>query len=390
MLVKEYEVKICENKEENKVFYNSSNLNEKFLNLYNHIKIYEKENKLLIMTLKLREYIENLKLELKSLENCANSNGENNKINSFLRKAKREFKEIDIKINSINKDNSKALEEELIDEVLLNLKYKLLESIKEYNEELNRDYLYHNQLRVDFGIQCNELKNKFLEELKTYLESSSKRIKENINLKSRVVLKEIKLTSKEDINLEVVDIIKNDILELSAVNEEIFNIYRKHEKEIHDSFFESLNKLGIKESEEHDSYKCEKVDYTSLNKRFFKLIEFFNKGFLKNKILMDIEKFIGHENIENKMEIELLYALDLFKEEYIKSIEGLILNLKERLEENIYSNFEGDYGKLFSVEDQSEILNNMYLNLKNVESNNFNKITLVDYLNNSKRSKRYT
>lgn len=390
MLVKEYEVKIYENKEENKVLYNSSNLNEKFLNLYNHIKIYEKENKLLIMTLKLREYIENLKLELKSLENCANSNEENNKINSFLRKAKREFKEIDIKINSINKDNSKALEEELIDEVLLNLKYKLLESIKEYNEELNRDYLYHNQLRVDFGIQCNELKNKFLEELKTYLESSSKRIKENINLKSRVVLKEIKLTSKEDINLEVVDIIKNDILELSAVNEEIFNIYRKHEKEIHDSFFESLNKLGIKESEEHDSYKCEKVDYTSLNKRFFKLIEFFNKGFLKNKILMDIEKFIGHENIENKMEIELLYALDLFKEEYIKSIEGLILNLKERLEENIYSNFESDYGKLFSVEDQSEILNNMYLNLKNVESNNFNKITLVDYLNNSKRSKRYT
>ncbi|EOU1464909.1 TPA: hypothetical protein I9093_000399 [Clostridium perfringens] len=390
MLVKEYEVKICENKEENKVLYNSSNLNEKFLNLYNHIKIYEKENKLLIMTLKLREYIENLKLELKSLENCANSNGENNKINSFLRKAKREFKEIDIKINSINKDNSKALEEELIDEVLLNLKYKLLESIKEYNEELNRDYLYHNQLRVDFGIQCNELKNKFLEELKTYLESSSKRIKENINLKSRVVLKEIKLTSKEDINLEVVDIIKNDILELSVVNEEVFNIYRKYEKEIHDSFFESLNKLGIKESEEHDSYKCEKVDYTSLNKRFFKLIEFFNKGFLKNKILMDIEKFIGHENIENKMEIELLYALDLFKEEYIKSIEGLILNLKERLEENIYSNFESDYGKLFSVEDQSEILNNMYLNLKNVESNNFNKITLVDYLNNSKRSKRYT
>lgn len=389
MLVKEYEVKICENKEENKVLYNSSNLNEKFLNLYNHIKIYEKENKLLIMTLKLREYIENLKLELKSLENCANSNGENNKINSFLRKAKREFKEIDIKINSINKDNSKALEEELIDEVLLNLKYKLLESIKEYNEELNRDYLYHNQLRVDFGIQCNELKNKFLEELKTYLESSSKRIKENINLKSRVVLKEIKLTSKEDINLEVVDIIKNDILELSVVNEEVFNIYRKYEKEIHDSFFESLNKLGIKESEEHDSYKCEKVDYTSLNKRFFKLIEFFNKGFLKNKILMDIEKFIGHENIENKMEIELLYALDLFKEEYIKSIEGLILNLKERLEENIYSNFESDYGKLFSVEDQSEILNNMYLNLKNVESNNFNKITLVDYLNNSKRSKRY-
>ena len=390
MLVKEYEVKICENKEENKVLYNSSNLNEKFLNLYNHIKIYEKENKLLIMTLKLREYIENLKLELKSLENCANSNGENNKINSFLRKAKREFKEIDIKINSINKDNSKALEEELIDEVLLNLKYKLLESIKEYNEELNRDYLYHNQLRVDFGIQCNELKNKFLEELKTYLESSSKRIKENINLKSRVVLKEIKLTSKEDINLEVVDIIKNDILELSVVNEEVFNIYRKYEKEIHDSFFESLNKLGIRESEGHDSYKCEKVDYTSLNKRFFKLIEFLNKGFLKNKILMDIEKFIGHENIENKMEIELLYALDLFKEEYIKSIEGLILNLKERLEENIYSNFESDYGKLFSVEDQSDILNNMYLNLKNVESNNFNKITLVDYLNNSKRSKRYT
>ena len=385
MLVKEYEIKICEDKAENKVLYNSSNLNEKFLKLYKDIKEYKKENKLLIMTLKLREYIENLKLELESLENCANSNEEHNKINSFLRKAKREFKEIDIKLNSISKDNFKSLEEELIDEVLLNLKYKLLESIKEYNEELNRDYLYHNELRVDFGIQCKDLKEKFLEELKTYLESSSKRIKENINLKSKVVLKEIKLSSKEDINLDLVDIIKNDILELNSVNEEIFNIYKKYEKAIHESFFESLNKLGIKKSHNLVSYKCEKVDYTSLNKRFFKLIESFNKGSLKNKILIDIENFIGHENIENKMEIELLYALDLFKEEYIKSIEELILNLKERLEENIYSNFEGDYGKLFSVEDQSEILNNMYLNIKNVESNNFNKITLVDYLNNSKK-----
>ncbi|ELC8350201.1 hypothetical protein QYB82_001006 [Clostridium perfringens] len=385
MLVKEYEVKVSKDKEENKALYNSQSLNEKFLKLYRHIKEYEKENKLLIMILKLREYIKDLKIELESLEKCASSNGENNKINSFLRKSKRQFKEIDIKLNSINKDNFKSLEEELIDEVLLNLKYKLLESIKEYNEELNKDYLYHNELRVDFGIQCTDLKEKFLEELKTYLESSSKKIKENINLKSKVVLKEIKLTSKEDINLDLVDIIKNDILELNSVNEEIFNIYKKYEKAIHESFFESLNKLGIKKSHNHVSYKCEKVDYTSLNKRFFKLIESFNKGSLKNKILIDIENFIGHENIENKMEIELLYALDLFKEEYIKSIEELILNLKERLEENIYSNFEGDYGKLFSVEDQSEILNNMYLSLKNVEANNFNKITLVDYLNNSKR-----
>lgn len=349
MLVKEYEVKVSKDKEENKELYNSQSLNEKFLKLYRHIKEYEKENKLLIMILKLREYIKELKIELESLEKCANSNGEDNKINYFLKKAKREFKEIDIKLNSINKDNFKSLEGELIDEVLLNLKYKLLESIKEYNEELNKDYLYHNELRVDFGIQCKDLKEKFLEELKTYLESSSKKIKENINLKSKVVLKEIKLTSKEDINLDLVDIIKNDILELNSVNEEIFNIYKKYEKAIHESFFESLNKLGIKKSHNLVSYKCEKVDYTSLNKRFFKLIESFNKGSLKNKILIDIENFIGHENIENKMEIELLYALDLFKEEYIKSIEELILNLKERLEENIYSNFEGDYGKLFSV-----------------------------------------
>ncbi|MDB2047336.1 hypothetical protein PM021_14690, partial [Clostridium perfringens] len=289
MLVKEYEVKVSKDKEENKALYNSQSLNEKLLKLYRHIKEYEKENKLLIMILKLREYIKELKIELESLEKCASSNGENNKINSFLRKAKREFKEIDIKLNSITKDNFKSLEEELIDEILLNLKYKLLESIKEYNEELNRDYLYHNELRVDFGIQCKDLKEKFLEELKTYLESSSKKIKENINLKSKVVLKEIKLTSKEDINLDLVNIIKNDILELNSVNEEIFNIYKKYEKAIHESFFESLNKLGIKESDNLVSYKCEKVDYTSLNKRFFKLIESFNKGFLKNKILIDIE-----------------------------------------------------------------------------------------------------
>jgi len=385
MLVKEYEVKVSKDKEENKVLYNSQSLEEKFLKLYNHIKEYKKENKLLIMVLKLKEYIKDLKIELEYLEKYAGSNRENNKINSFLRKSKKEFMDIYIKLNSITKDNIKSLQEDLIDEVLLNLKYKLLESIKEYSEEINKDYLFHNKLRVDFGIQCKELKEKFLEELKIYLESSSKIIKKNINLKSKVVLKEIKLSSKEDINLSLVDIIKNDILELNSVNEEIFHIYKKYEKAIHESFFESLNKLGIKKSHNIVSYKCEKVDYTSLNKRFFKLIESFNKGSLKNKILIDIENFIGHENIENKMEIELLYALDLFKEEYIKSINELILKLKEIFEETIYSNFEDDYGKLFSVEDQSEILNNMYLNLKNIESNNFNKITLVDYLNNSKK-----
>ncbi|HBI7101616.1 TPA: hypothetical protein K8M89_002335, partial [Clostridium perfringens] len=208
MLVKEYEVKVSKEKEENKVLYNSQSLNEKFLKLYKHIKRYEKENKLLIMTLKLREYIKDLKIELESLEKCASSNRENNKINSFLRKSKKEFMDIDIKLNSITKDNIKSLQEDLIDEVLLNLKYKLLESIKDYSEEINKDYLFHNKLRVDFGIQCKELKEKFLEELKIYLESSSKIIKKNINLKSKVVLKEIKLSSKEDINLSLVDIIK--------------------------------------------------------------------------------------------------------------------------------------------------------------------------------------
>ena len=52
MLVKEYEVKVSKDKEENKVLYNSQSLEEKFLKLYNHIKEYEKENKLLIMVLK--------------------------------------------------------------------------------------------------------------------------------------------------------------------------------------------------------------------------------------------------------------------------------------------------------------------------------------------------
>ena len=43
MLVKEYEVKVSKDKEENKVLYNSQSLEEKFLKLYNHIKEYKKE-----------------------------------------------------------------------------------------------------------------------------------------------------------------------------------------------------------------------------------------------------------------------------------------------------------------------------------------------------------
>ncbi|MBI6061830.1 hypothetical protein H8J71_04250 [Clostridium perfringens] len=109
MLVKEYEVKVSKDKEENKVLYNSQSLEEKFLKLYNHIKEYEKENKLLIMVLKLKEYIKDLKIELEYLEKYAGSNRENNKINSFLRKSKKEFMDIDIKLKKLEEEKKEKM-----------------------------------------------------------------------------------------------------------------------------------------------------------------------------------------------------------------------------------------------------------------------------------------
>lgn len=386
MLVKEYELKSSDNIIENKI---PSDLEKKFLKLYSSIKKYEKENKLDMMCLKLKSYLELLKESLDNLEKITKNDCENkNQVDSFLKSVRKELNIINIKIEDLNDKSIELSEEEIIEEFLLNLKYKVLPNINEYKEALNGAYSYHNELRISFGVKGKEIEKEFLIELKKFLNNSTERLKEKINLDSKSILNEIKLISHEDVNLNVIDIIKNEVLELNILNEEIFSIYLKVEKKIFQNFLDIQNNLGIS-MEEHKLYESQKVDYSSLNKRFFKLIDFYNKGFLKSRILIDLEKFIGSESIKNKIEIELLYALDFIKEEYVKNLENLVLKYKEKIDEIIYINFENKYGNIFSVSEQIDILNYIYLHLNNMQVNDLSKITLVDYLNNSKRNKRY-
>lgn len=385
MLLKE-----CELKNSKDIIQNnfSSELDEKFLKLYNEIKKYEKENKLYIMCLKLKDYLELLKKKLNNLEDITKNELENNKVNLFLKYARKEINNIDIKIDNLKDKNFELSEEEVIEELLLNLKYNLLPNIDEYKEDLNSEYLHQNELRINFGIKTKEIEDDFLIELKRFLDNSTKRVKEKINQDSKFILNEIKLTSHEDVNLNGVNIIKNEVLELDILNEEIFNIYLKAQKKIFQNFFHIQNNLGLN-IEENEVYKLQKVDYSSLNKRFLKLVDFYNKGFLKSRILIDVEKFIGSENIKHKIEIELLYALDFLKEEYIKNLKRLVLEFKEKVDESIYTNFQNKYGNIFSVTEQIDILNFIYLQLNSIEVKDLSKITLVDYLNNSKGDKRY-
>ncbi|MDZ5252108.1 hypothetical protein [Clostridium sp. LIBA-8841] len=386
MLVKEYELKSSDNIIENKI---PSDLEKKFLKLYSSIKKYEKENKLDMMCLKLKSYLELLKESLDNLEKITKNDCENkNEVDSFLKSVRKELNIINIKIEDLNDKSIELSEEEIIEEFLLNLKYEVLPNINEYKEALNGAYSYHNELRISFGVKGKEIEKEFLIELKKFLNNSTERLKEKINLDSKSILNEIKLISHEDVNLNVIDIIKNEVLELNILNEEIFSIYLKGEKKIFQNFLDIQNNLGIS-MEEHKLYESQKVDYSSLNKRFFKLIDFYNKGFLKSRILIDLEKFIGSESIKNKIEIELLYALDFIKEEYVKNLENLVLKYKEKIDEIIYINFENKYGNIFSVSEQIDILNYIYLHLNNMQVNDLSKITLVDYLNNSKRNKRY-
>lgn len=382
MLVKEYELI----KKDHKSILEVDDLSNKFLKVYENIKKYEEENKLLIMLDKVKEYINDLKNRLESLEKYDSVTIEYNEIKSFIKKIKSDFEDMDSRVNTIYKNGLESLEDEIIEEILLNLKYKLLPTVKDYKETLSNDYIYLNELRIKFGVNLKENEENFLGELKTFLEVSVSRISEKINVVGKNILNEIKLTSHDDINLEVVNIIKNEVLELNIINEGILKLFLKYENKINIAFLDILNNLGI---EQRDlEYKIEEIDYNTLNKRFFKLIEYYNKGFLKNKILIDIEKFIGHENIKNKLEIELLYALDFIKDKYSNNIENLMLISKEKLEDIIYSNFENKYGNVFSLPEQIETLNNIYIDLKNKKANNFNEITLIDYLNNSKKNKK--
>ncbi|EGT3617624.1 hypothetical protein FHH43_15570, partial [Clostridium perfringens] len=103
MLLKECELKNSKDIIENNF---SSELDEKFLKLYNEIKKYEKENKLYIMCLKLKDYLELLKKKLNNLEDITKNELENNnKANLFLKYARKEINNIDIKIDNLKDKN---------------------------------------------------------------------------------------------------------------------------------------------------------------------------------------------------------------------------------------------------------------------------------------------
>lgn len=358
-------------------------LEEKFLRLYEILKVYERENRFYIITLNFKKYLLLLREKIKTLETLKGEE-RGGEMTLFLRALKRSFKESEIKLSSLNKENFALLEEGLIEEILLNLKYKTLEPILEYRENLKGEYIKHNEIRIYFGLSTKELNEEFLKELKNLIEEENKRVKETLLLRHKSLLKELKGSLKEDVNLDLLKIIRDDFLDLKNINLKIFTLYKKYEDKIYESFYYNLKSFSLNKYNKEKKYLLKEGDYSSLNKRFLKLIEGFNKSFMKNRLLFDIENLINHESIERKMEIELLYALDFFKEKYTIGLEDLIKNLKEDLEKELYDDFQKDFGELSSLEEQKLILDSVYLSIKEAKLSNFNKVTLLHYLKHSK------
>ena len=358
-------------------------LEEKFLRLYEILKVYERENRFYIITLNFKKYLLLLREKIKTLETLKGEE-RGGEMTLFLRALKRSFKESEIKLSSLNKENFALLEEGLIEEILLNLKYKTLEPILEYRENLKGEYIKHNEIRIYFGLSTKELNEEFLKELKNLIEEENKRVKETLLLRHKSLLKELKGSLKEDVNLDLLKIIRDDFLDLENINLKIFTLYKKYEDKIYESFYYNLKSFSLNKYNKEKKYLLKEGDYSSLNKRFLKLIEGFNKSFMKNRLLFDIENLINHESIERKMEIELLYALDFFKEKYTIGLEDLIKNLKEDLEKELYDDFQKDFGELSSLEEQKLILDSVYLSIKEAKLSNFNKVTLLHYLKHSK------
>ena len=358
-------------------------LEEKFLRLYEILKVYERENRFYIITLNFKKYLLLLREKIKTLETLKGEE-RGGEMTLFLRALKRSFKESEIKLSSLNKENFALLEEGLIEEILLNLKYKTLEPILEYRENLKGEYIKHNEIRIYFGLSTKELNEEFLKELKNLIEEENKRAKETLLLRHKSLLKELKGSLKEDVNLDLLKIIRDDFLDLENINLKIFTLYKKYEDKIYESFYYNLKSFSLNKYNKEKKYLLKEGDYSSLNKRFLKLIEGFNKSFMKNRLLFDIENLINHESIERKMEIELLYALDFFKEKYTIGLEDLIKNLKEDLEKELYDDFQKDFGELSSLEEQKLILDSVYLSIKEAKLSNFNKVTLLHYLKHSK------
>lgn len=358
-------------------------LEEKFLRLYENLKVYERENRFYIITLNFKKYLLLLREKIKILETLKGEEREG-EMTIFLRALKRSFKESEIKLSSLNKENFALLEEGLIDEILLNLKYKTLEPILEYRENLKGEYIKHNEIRIYFGLSTKELKEEFLKKLKYLIEEENKRVKETLPLRHKSLLKELKGSLKEDVDLDLLKIIRDDFLDLKNINLKMFTLYKEYEDKIYESFYYNLKSFSLNNYNKEKKYLLKEGDYSSLNKRFLKLIEEFNKSFMKNRLLFDIENLINHESIERKMEIELLYALDFFKEKYTRGLEDLIKNLKEDLEKELYYDFQKDFGELSSLEEQKLILDSLYLSLKEAKLSDFSKVTLLHYLKHSK------
>ncbi|MGG5461605.1 hypothetical protein [Clostridium sp. B9] len=357
-----------------------------FINFYNNLIRYENENKIILISERIKEYINNLIQEIDYLEEITALETTSISLEGSLKEIKEDLEVVNEKINFIIDEDFEDKTEELLENIILNIKLELIPKIEGYKEDLEISYDYYNKIKLNFINDINEFQNKFLKLIDLNNKKNLEKIKVKINEKAKVILKD-KRINIEDIGIEAIEIIKNTILNIDEVNKESFDIYKDIKASTLKVFNEIKENTDITYNEEEEENKEEElIDISVLNKRYIKFIEN-NSGLIKNKIIKDIQNMLGAESIESKLEIEFIYAQDFIKDEYTKKLNEFCKELKAKANLNVYKKFKSLYGDMLTFQEQIMILDRVNLKIKEFNFINFNDISLIDYLNHSKKKR---
>lgn len=357
-----------------------------FINFYNNLIRYENENKIILISERIKEYINNLIQEIDYLEEITALEASSISLEGILKEIKEDLEVVNEKINFIIDEDFEDKTEELLENIILNIKLELIPKIEGYKEDLEISHDYYNKIKLNFINDINEFQNKFLKLIDLNNKKNLEKIKVKINEKAKVILKD-KRINIEDIGIEAIEIIKNTILNIDEVNKESFDIYKEIKASTLKVFNEIKENTDITYNEEEEENKEEElIDISVLNKRYIKFIEN-NSGLIKNKIIKDIQNMLGAESIESKLEIEFIYAQDFIKDEYTKKLNEFCKELKAKANLNVYKKFKSLYGDMLTFQEQIMVLDRVNLKIKEFNFINFNDISLIDYLNHSKKKR---
>lgn len=280
-----------------------------------------------------------------------------------------------------NADNISTYE--IYQDIIINFKLRIIAKIECYEEKYEGIYNNYRILKDDFNMNSSNIEIFFKRELKKLINEKQEEVKKCIWVEYKNILKEIENSHKNDINLNGLNLIRDKTFNLNELNLELFTLYKEFEAVILNSFKE-LSLFENNHDELNREFTKKILNLDNLNKRYLKLIELYSGFGIKEKIINDINELLGADTFRDKLFIEYIYASDFLNTEYTEQFKSLKNELLEKFNNELYIKFKEKYGDMNKFSEKKELIIRLYEEVKSIDYEKLNDISLIDILNHSR------